>query len=221
MCLITFILNTSVDKTLSHLQFECNSVKWEIDRAAPVSMTSNTTELRWPILILSGFSCTFGTLNSILATRYTVSSPGDDVIVVTAPVLKLTMPTVGVHVPTGIMPRVIVITCHMLPGATRNLGVNSVHFLGWNLDVLITGTVGLQQNVTGNVHIVTEIMLFLMVVQWSMFSAAMWNSKLVAQCFVYNITVGRARMPVGRIKHADMKFQQNNPGNKGIFIVDR
>ena len=34
--------------------------------------------------------------------------PGDDVIVVTVPVLKLTMLTVGVHVATGIMPRVIV-----------------------------------------------------------------------------------------------------------------
>ena len=84
---------------------------------------------------------------------------GDDGIVVTLPVLKLTMLTVGVHAAMGIMPRVIVITWRMLPSATRNLGVNSVHFLGWNLDVLITGTIDLQQNVTGNVHIVTGIVL--------------------------------------------------------------
>ena len=35
--------------------------------------------------------------------------PGDDGIVVTLPVLKLTMLTVGVHAAMGIMPRVIVI----------------------------------------------------------------------------------------------------------------
>ena len=60
-------------------------------------------------------------------------------------------------------------------------------------------------------------MLFLTVVRRSTFSAAMWNSELVAQCFVYHITVGRARMPVGRIKHADIN--NGTSFNKIITVI--
>ena len=101
MCLITFILNTPVNKALSHLHWvQCCSVKWGQSSTSVNHQQCHRVRLanfdsKWIFMHFWNNELNFG------HPFYGVI-PGDDVIVVTVPVLKLTMLTVGVHIATGI-----------------------------------------------------------------------------------------------------------------------